>query len=149
MMDVRTAMKRFEESIDRDPESGCWIWKKSVRSGQPGQIHIDGHRRTPRRLALELFSDRPLPPSSYWIRAKCGNCRCVNPKCLTALRPNNSIDDCEREQIRQAIRLMKCEVFGREFHSLNDLALFYQRTLSVSVSTVYRIAQEVNQCPKI
>lgn len=148
-MDVRTAMKKFEESIEKDAESGCWIWKKSLRSGQPGQIHIDGRRRTPRRLALELFTDRPLPPSSYWIRATCGNCRCVNPKCLVASKPNNSIDDCEREQIRETIRSMKCEASGRFFHSLHDLALFFKTTLGVSVSTVYRISEEVKQCPKI
>ena len=148
-MKIQRLMERFESNIDKDPESGCWIWKGRMRGSQPAQFTVDGIRKTPRRLALELFTDRPLPPSSYWIRAKCGDCRCVSPGCLKASRPNDSVDECEREQIREAIKSMKCEISGRDFHSLNDLALFFQRTLSVSVSTTYRIANEVNQCPKI
>jgi hypothetical protein len=147
-MKAQQAMDRFEASIEKD-EDDCWLWKGKLRGGQPSQITIAGVRKTPRRLAFELHSDAPLPPSSYWLRASCGKCNCVNPKCLKAVKPNSTIDKCEREQIKEAIKSMKCEVFGREFHSLNDLALFYQRTLSVSVSTVYRIANEVNQCPKI
>ena len=147
-MKVQIMMDRFLKNIDKD-EDGCWIWKGKLRGGQPVQITIAGIRKAPRRLAFELFSDRPLPPSKYWIRAKCGKCNCVNPKCLKAVRPNDNLDRCQRQQIEEAIKSLRCEVSGRDFQSINDLALFFKKTLNVSVSTTYRISEEVNSCPKI
>ena len=148
-MKLIEAMKRFDEHVEKDPESGCWIWKGKIRGGQPDRIRINNVRRSPRRLAIELYTDSPLPPSKWWLRAKCGKCDCVNPKCLKAERPNKNLDDCERQQIVEAIKLMRCEASGRHFHSVHDLAQFFKRTLGVSVRTVYRLNEEVNQCPKI
>ena len=139
---IEQAMQRFEEFTERD-QDGCLLWKGPMRGGQPARIEIGGVRKYPRRLALELFTDQVLPSSKWWLRTKCGKCSCVSPRCIVAKRPNGSLSECEREEIKSAIEVMRCEKSGRYFHSLNDLAEFFKRTLGVSTSTVYRLAREV------
>lgn len=63
-----------------EPNSGCWIWIKTVR-GKPGNvygvIYHAGKYYSAHRLAYEAFHS-PIPTGLH-VCHKCDNTYCVNP----------------------------------------------------------------------
>jgi hypothetical protein len=63
-----------------DPESGCWVWLKSLLRGYPVG---GGAIKKPHRAYYEL-AHGPVP-KGWHVHHKCENERCVNPEHLAAI----------------------------------------------------------------
>jgi hypothetical protein len=74
---------RLERWIERDPNSGCWLWSGVVCSGgRYGSIAYRGRQHRSHRLAFEVFV-RPLA-SGEVVCHRCDTSLCVNPAHLWA-----------------------------------------------------------------
>ena len=78
---MKTLRQRFEEKHTPEPNSGCWLWIASTRSGY-GQIKIDGKMQLAHRASWALHNG-PIPNhDSYHGMCVCHSCdvrSCVNP----------------------------------------------------------------------
>lgn len=72
--------ERFENSIEKDPETGCWLWMKSRRKGGYGRMKINGKDEVASRVAWILFIG-PIP-EEIEILHRCDNPPCANPSHL-------------------------------------------------------------------
>lgn len=59
------------------PETGCWHWQRSVRSGDYPQARYQGRLVSPARHIYERLVG-PIPPGQV-LQQTCANVRCVNP----------------------------------------------------------------------
>lgn len=76
-------ISRFHESYIPVPESGCWLWLKSVDSGGYANFSIMATTIRGHRFAYELFKG-PIPHGlqpDHLCRVRC----CVNPDHLEAV----------------------------------------------------------------
>ena len=75
----RTALARFEEKYEVDPETGCWNWTASLFAAGYGQFRFSPQRNgRAHTWAYEHFVG-PLP-DGLQIDHVCRNKRCVNPE---------------------------------------------------------------------
>jgi HNH endonuclease len=67
-----------------DPETGCWVWQKSLTpTGYPRVCVNNGPNRRAHRVYFEMHKG-PVP-SGCEVHHTCGNRLCVNPEHLEAL----------------------------------------------------------------
>jgi hypothetical protein len=72
------AVVRFEKKYIPEPNSGCWIWLGSPRSGGYGMIFTEGRESVmAHRFSYELHKGK-IPPGLQ-IDHLCRNRACVNP----------------------------------------------------------------------
>lgn len=71
----------IEKSIIRIPESGCWIWMKSVsQDKQYGRVFHDGKNRLAHRVIYSLLHGEI--PEGECLLHRCDVTYCVNPNHL-------------------------------------------------------------------
>jgi hypothetical protein len=68
---------RFEEKMDVDPATGCWIWNANKYRDGYGQIKFCGKPVRAHRLAWELYFG-PVPRNMQVLH-QCDVPLCVNP----------------------------------------------------------------------
>jgi len=81
--------KRFYSYVDKDSNSGCWIWKPARRYESKqyrtvSVMHLQGRTASAQRIAWFLHYD--TDPVGYSLVRTCGNTACVNPKHFKAER---------------------------------------------------------------
>lgn len=77
-------IENFIPKIDKDEDSGCWLWTGKTQSGKYnyGYLYINGHTLSAHRLS---FAWRFHDPEDDIVHHTCENPRCVNPSHLELL----------------------------------------------------------------
>src|ERR1700676_1261143 len=78
-------VNQFIQSFDRQPGSGCWIWKQALDTfaKRYGATSWKSKSIPAHRLAYLMFVG-PIP-EGFEVHHKCKTTRCVNPDHLEAL----------------------------------------------------------------
>lgn len=96
---VVTLEQRIEEKVERDPNSGCWLWA-AANDGRHGYGNIrmaDGMRKA-HRVSYEFYCE-PIP-SGYEIDHLCRTPACVNPKHLEAVTRKENMRRAPKEGLK-------------------------------------------------
>lgn len=83
---VRTARPvadRIRETVDVDPDTGCWLWSLRLDADGYGQIKVDGSTRCVTRVAYETFVG-PVPDGQV-VHPTCRTRHCVCPDHLETI----------------------------------------------------------------
>lgn len=87
---------RIEQSIERIPFSGCWVWMKSTGSHGYGQMMFpDKKPRLVHRLAYESYIGS-IPEGKHVLH-HCDVRSCCNPKHLFIGTPKDNMQDCKKK----------------------------------------------------
>lgn len=104
---VRGIAARLEEHSIPEPNSGCYLWTGSLRSGGYGKINIDGRSHSAHRIAW-IEKHGPCPDDLV-IRHECDVPSCVNVDHLeTGTHQDNANDRQQRGRHRFGIPATKC-----------------------------------------
>ena len=71
-----TPFGRFEKSYVSEPNTGCWLWTKSVNVGGYGQIRVNKNTILANRFSYSLFKGNP---KDQCVLHTCDVRSCVNP----------------------------------------------------------------------
>lgn len=85
--------------VNRDEESGCWLWKGGITPNGYGHYYTPNGKKSggsAHRTAYTLFNGEI--PSGCIIRHKCRN-KCVNPEHLEIGSYKDNADDRKRDGI--------------------------------------------------
>lgn len=88
---LRPVDQRFEEKVQCDPNSGCWLWTGSINNKGYGQFSYGGRCVSAHRLSLELHG-QPVAANDNVLH-RCDTPCCVNPAHLfTGTHQDNMAD---------------------------------------------------------
>lgn len=88
---IPTARERFFESYTPEPNTGCWLWTKSVDNGGYGGISINGKDFLAHRFSWFLHNG--AIPKKLWVLHTCDMPSCVNPDHLYLGTHQDNMDD--------------------------------------------------------
>jgi len=123
-MKPQRAMKpieeRFWDKVNKDTESGCWVWQSSIRGNGYGAFftHLQPEGRKchgAHRYSWELSNG--AIPEGLWVLHKCDNRICVNPDHLFLGDRTDNMRDCANKKRVCTVgksRLTHCK-HGHEF----------------------------------
>lgn len=107
----------MECHIERDPNSGCWLWSGAVRGGY-GRVAHDGKNCAAHRVSYELHRGA-IPPRLH-IDHLCNTRLCVRPDHLEAV---TQAENNFRANRRAKLKRTHC-ARGHEYSEAN--LLFYR-----------------------
>lgn len=77
----------FFRYVDRQSETGCWVWTGSINGCGHCQLNWGGKITRPQYASLEIAGS-PRSDGEF-VRPTCGNSRCVAPHHLENYRPKS------------------------------------------------------------
>lgn len=96
------ALDRFEKSIERIPESGCWLWTCALNRNGYGKVKVDGRHLTAHRWSWAIHNG--TVPEGMWVLHRCDVPACVNPTHLFLGDVQKNVDDMWAKGRRGAMR---------------------------------------------
>jgi hypothetical protein len=91
---TRLAVKIIENSIP-EPNTGCWLWEKSLYPNGYGQINVAGKGMGAHRASWAAF--KGAIPKGLMVLHRCDNPCCVNPAHLFLGTHQDNMDDRRRK----------------------------------------------------
>lgn len=80
---TRLAPLQFLRAAITNPGSACIVWPYGKARGGYGSVWFEGRKCRAHRVALSLYSEKPLPPGLEVAHAvECHNPACINPRHL-------------------------------------------------------------------
>jgi len=138
------AIKRFEDKIMYEPNTGCWIWTSAVNTWGYGQFCFNRKAHSAHRFSYKLY--RGEIPNGLHVCHHCDNRLCVNPDHFflgTAL--DNALDKVRKGRCSSGQRHGMSKLTDREVDEIRELyknnfkqtyiAQFYE----VSIANIYYI----------
>ncbi len=112
----------FYNNIITEPNSGCWIWIKSISNKGYGRAHLRPFEMSSHRFSWILF--RGKIPETFHICHKCDTPSCVNPEHLfIGTAADNMADKIKKGRSKYAQRKNQCK-HGHEFNENNTYIYF-------------------------
>lgn len=143
-------LNKIESSIEKIPESGCWIWMKSVGSHGYGQIMFPDHKpRLVHRLSYEAYIAKI--PDKLHVLHKCDVRSCCNPAHLFIGTAKDNMQDCKKKKrnspppIGQNYKLtveQRKEIRNRKLNGESTKLLAFE--FKVDKSRILQLARDKN-----
>lgn len=93
---MKTLAERFEEKLEPEPMSGCFLWVGSCNKAGYGRFRIGNRIVVASRFAYELVHG-PLPKGKYALHS-CDNPPCCNHRHLRAGSQQENVEDRDRRK---------------------------------------------------
>lgn len=90
-MRTDSLIKRFEDKVMPEPNTGCHIWTAHVNNKGYGFFNYNGKIETAHRVAYRLYKGEI--PKGLWVLHACDNSYCVNPNHLWLGTSQDNVDD--------------------------------------------------------
>lgn len=124
-------MQRFLEYASPEPNTGCWLWTKTVDSHGYGRMYVKGGAHGAHRVSYELFVG-PIPACKL-ILHKCDMPICVNPDHLLIGTQSDNMNDSVKKD-RSSFVLTREQVL--EIRTSNKTQRRLAREFGVCKSTI-------------
>lgn len=131
---MTSALERFEDKYQPEPNSGCFIWLAAISASGYGRIFFEGKNERANRVSWKLHRGEP---GELYVLHRCDNPLCVNPDHLfLGTHEDNCLDKSRKGRVPNAkldpqkvrdIRRMRRE--GRSLLQIASRFSVNQRTI--------------------
>ncbi|WP_158506136.1 HNH endonuclease [Synechocystis sp. PCC 7509] len=83
--------QRLWAKVEKSPDSHCWLWTGSKNKSGYGAIKVAGKPLQVHRVVYEMSYG--IIPSDHFVRHRCDNPSCCNPKHLKLGSNQDNVDD--------------------------------------------------------
>ena len=122
----------FENNVDKNPLTGCWIWRPVVF-----KFTVDGKRYLPTHLAYQLYIGEK--PEGKRVCRTCRHPECVNPEHLYIQGDVQAA--LERERIREH-RIASCPTEKAIAALMQGIQKKYGLTVKAMTAVLYDIVDK-------
>ena len=86
--------ERFEDNVEFEPNTGCWLWSSTVNPYGYGNYYYGGKAYMAHRYSYTIYKGKI--PKGLVVRHTCDTGICVNPAHLLIGTQQDNIDDRQR-----------------------------------------------------
>ena len=135
---------RFWQHVNVGPKDQCWVWTGSYGSHGYGQFCVNpGRTTTAHRFSYEIAHKEEGLPRNVFVRHKCDNPKCVNPRHLEpGSGRENSADWHRRHGGNMGERNGMCRLTRGDVKAIvssTETPAEIARTFGISRDYVYRL----------
>lgn len=132
---MKTLYQRFDDSYIPEPNSGCWLWEKSLSIDGYGKIWVKNQMRSANRVSFERYKHK-LTNNEYALH-KCDNPSCVNPDHLFC----GSKSDNNKDRMNKGRSSRGCKHHQSKLSNQEVLGIFNDTRRIIDIAISYNISQ--------